>query len=79
MPWPRRSSPCYIKGNNTARKYVYLNARNIMAAYYTNNDYISLQRMPYGYGYYRATMTSQLLDTLDDPKPLTSSSDGISS
>jgi hypothetical protein len=67
-----------MKGNNTAGKYLYPSTRNGMAAYYTNNDYISLQKMPYDYEYSRATMTSQPLDTLDDPKPLTLSNNGIS-
>jgi hypothetical protein len=78
MPLPRRSSPYYMKGNNTAGKYLYLSTRNAMVAYYTNNDYISLWRVPYDYEYSRATMTSQPLDTLDEPKPLTLSNDGIS-
>jgi hypothetical protein len=78
MPLPRRFSPCYIKGNNTARKYLYLHARNVIAAYYTNSDYISPLRMPYDYGYSRATMTSQPLDSLDEPKHSTLSNDGIS-
>jgi hypothetical protein len=43
MPLTTRFSPCYTKGNNTAGKYLYLNARNMMGAYYTNNSYISLQ------------------------------------
>jgi hypothetical protein len=67
-----------MKGNNTARKYLYLNAGNVIAVYYTNNNYISPQRMPYDYGYCRATMTSQPLDTLDELKHLTSSNNGIS-
>jgi hypothetical protein len=78
MPLPRRFSPRYKKENNTARKYLYPNARNTMATYYTNNNYTSPQRTPYHYGYSRATMTSQLLDTLDKPKPSTSSNNGIS-
>jgi hypothetical protein len=72
------SSKRGITGNNTAGKYLYPHARNVIAAYYTNNDYISLQRIPYNYGYSRATMTSQPLDTLGEPKPLTSSNAGIS-
>jgi hypothetical protein len=72
MPLPRRFSPCYKKGNNTARKYLYPNARNAMATYYTNNDNTSLQKISYNYGYSRDTTMSQLLDTLDKPKPLTS-------
>jgi hypothetical protein len=67
-----------MKGNNTTRKSLYPNARNAIATYYTNSDYISLQKMPYDYGYCRATTTSQWLDTLDEPKPLTSSNDIIS-
>jgi hypothetical protein len=67
-----------MMGNNTAGTYLYLSTRNVMVAYYTNNNYISLQRMPYDYEYSRATMISQLLDTLDRLKPLTLSNDGIS-
>jgi hypothetical protein len=67
-----------MKGNNTAGKYVYWNAGNVMGIYYTNNEYISPWRMLYDYGYSRATATSHLQDTLDEPKPYTSSHDGIS-
>jgi hypothetical protein len=49
-----------------------------MAAYYTNNDYMSPQRTPYDYTYSRATMTSSLLDTIDKLKPSTLSTDIIS-
>jgi hypothetical protein len=78
MPLLRRFSPYYTKGNNTAGKYLYLNARKVMAIYYTNNDYISPWMMPYDYRYSRATMSSQPLDTMDEPKPSTSSNGGIS-
>jgi hypothetical protein len=78
MPLPIRFSPCFKQGNNTAGKYLYLNARNVIATYYTNNDYKSLQRTAYDYRYSRATMTPQPLDTLDESKPSTSSNNGIS-
>jgi hypothetical protein len=78
MPLPRRFSPCYTKGNNTAGKYRYPNARNVMAIYYTNSNYISPQKMPYDYEYCRATTTCQPLDTPDEPKPWTSSNEVIS-
>jgi hypothetical protein len=71
MPLQRRFSPCYEKGNNTAGKYLYPNARNVMATYYTNKDYTSLLRTPYNYRYSRATIISQILDTVDEPKPST--------
>jgi hypothetical protein len=55
MPWPRRFSLCYKKGNRTPGKYLYLNARNPMATYDSNNNYTYLQKIPDDYGYPRAT------------------------
>jgi hypothetical protein len=67
-----------MKGNNTVERYPYPNARNMMATYTINNDYISLLIMPYDYRYSKATMTSQPLDTPDERKPSTSSDNAIS-
>jgi hypothetical protein len=78
MPLPRRFSASYKKENNTTGKYLYPNASNALAAYDANSDYTSLQRIPYDYGYSRATMPSWPLDPLDEPKPSTSSNNGIS-
>jgi hypothetical protein len=79
MPSPRTFSPYYKKGYNTAGKYRYPNVRHAMAAYYTNKDYEFPYKIPYDYGYSRATTTCQPLGILDQPKPSTLSNSGMSS
>jgi hypothetical protein len=47
-----------------------------MATFYTNKNYESPYKIPYDYGYSRATTTSQPLGILGKPKPSTSSNSG---